>query len=64
VATSVAVAAECTFTLNLVAPELPHADVPEGYTDMGWLVELTRRGGEERYGTRADEPARLGGHRP
>ena len=56
VVTSVAVAAECTFTLNLVAPELPHADVPEGYTDMGWLVELTRRGGEERYGTRATNP--------
>ncbi|MGO1865875.1 MAG: error-prone DNA polymerase, partial [Corynebacterium variabile] len=56
VATSVDVAAECTFTLNLVAPELPHADVPEGYTDMGWLVELTRLGGEERYGTRATNP--------
>ncbi|MGO1948163.1 MAG: error-prone DNA polymerase [Mycobacteriaceae bacterium] len=56
IATSVRIAAECTFTLNLVAPQLPHFDVPDGHTEMTWLAELTRRGGERRYGTRADNP--------
>ncbi|MGO1417456.1 MAG: error-prone DNA polymerase [Candidatus Corynebacterium faecigallinarum] len=54
--TSVAVAAECAFTLNLVAPNLPHADVPDGHTEMSWLRELTRRGAEERYGPRPQNP--------
>ena len=52
--TTVRIAEECSFTLNLVAPNLPHADVPDGHTEMSWLRELTRRGAEERYGPRAD----------
>jgi error-prone DNA polymerase len=56
IATSVRIAGDCTFTLNLVAPQLPNVEVPDGYTDMTWLTELTRRGGERRYGTRADNP--------
>ncbi|AGP31484.1 error-prone DNA polymerase [Corynebacterium terpenotabidum] len=52
VTTTVEIAEDCAFALNLVAPHLPHADVPDGHTEMSWLVELTRRGAAERYGDR------------
>ncbi|WP_273661091.1 error-prone DNA polymerase [Corynebacterium heidelbergense] len=52
VATTVEVARQCAFTLNLVAPNLPHFPVPEGHTEMSWLRELTERGGAYRYGPR------------
>src|SRR5699024_8071537 len=42
-ATSVDVAKECAFTLNLVAPELPHFPVPDGHSEMSWLRELVER---------------------
>lgn len=50
VASTIDVARECTFTLNLVAPNLPNYPVPDGYTEMTWLRELTLRGARERYG--------------
>lgn len=51
VATSVTVARECAFTLDLVAPNLPGFPVPDGHTEMSWLRELTRRGSDRRYGS-------------
>ncbi|MBF4552966.1 error-prone DNA polymerase [Corynebacterium suicordis] len=55
VATTVEVARECTFTLNLIAPQLPHFPVPEGHTEMSWLREVTARGATVRYGARPKE---------
>ncbi|WP_296213155.1 error-prone DNA polymerase [uncultured Corynebacterium sp.] len=57
VATTVDVARECAFTLDLVAPNLPHFPVPEGYTEMSWLRAITERGGTERYGQRDSSAA-------
>ena len=56
-ATSVDVAEECAFTLNLVAPELPHFPVPEGHSEMSWLRELVERNGTHRYGRRGSTAA-------
>ncbi|MGC0144291.1 error-prone DNA polymerase [Pseudactinotalea sp. Z1732] len=50
VATSAALAAECAFDLDLIAPNLPPYPVPEGHTEATWLRELVRRGALERYG--------------
>ncbi|MGV0868176.1 error-prone DNA polymerase [Corynebacterium kalidii] len=52
VATSARVAGECAFTLDLVAPQLPHFPVGEGHTEMSWLRALTTAGAEKRYGPR------------
>ncbi len=45
-------AAECAFTLDLVAPELPDFAVPEGHSEMSWLREKTLARARERYATR------------
>ncbi|NLF03519.1 MAG: error-prone DNA polymerase [Actinomycetales bacterium] len=50
VATAAALAAECAFDLQLVAPNLPPFPVPAGHTEATWLRELVRRGALERYG--------------
>lgn len=50
VPTSAALAAECTFDLRLVAPDLPPHPVPTGHTEATWLRELTYRGAAARYG--------------
>ncbi|WP_123918070.1 error-prone DNA polymerase [Georgenia muralis] len=55
VSTSVALAAECAFDLQLVAPNLPPHPVPAGHTEATWLRELTYRGAAERYGPRGAE---------
>ncbi|MFH5822701.1 error-prone DNA polymerase [Georgenia sp. AZ-5] len=55
VAASVALAAECAFDLQLVAPDLPPHPVPPGHTEATWLRELTYRGAAERYGPRGAE---------
>ncbi|GAA4422543.1 error-prone DNA polymerase [Georgenia halophila] len=47
---SVALASECAFDLQLVAPDLPPYPVPEGHTEATWLRELTYRGAADRYG--------------
>lgn len=49
------VAEECAFTLDLVAPNLPRWDVPEGHTEMSWLAELTWERFAQRYATRTTE---------
>ncbi|WP_448223029.1 error-prone DNA polymerase [Gordonia iterans] len=51
-----ALAADCSFSLGLIAPNLPPFDVPEGHTEASWLRELTERGARRRYGTRVDRP--------
>lgn len=48
-------AAECSFDLKLIAPNLPPFPVPEGHTEASWLTELTERGAVERYGPRGAE---------
>ncbi|MBI8999393.1 error-prone DNA polymerase [Corynebacterium sp. CCM 8864] len=50
--TAVEVAAECAFTLDLLAPELPRFDIPDGHTEMSWLTELTLRRARTRYAGR------------
>ena len=45
------------FDLQLVAPQLPAFPIPEpGYTEMGWLRELTMRGAQARYGLPGEVP--------
>jgi error-prone DNA polymerase len=41
---------DCSFALDLVAPQLPDWDVPEGHTEMSWLRELTMQRARRRYG--------------
>ena len=53
---AVSLAADCTFSLGLIAPKLPPFDVPAGHTEASWLRELTERGAARRYGTRAERP--------
>lgn len=50
VAESVRIAAECAFTLKLLAPRLPHFPVPDGLDDDTYLEALTDEGATERYG--------------
>ena len=55
VPTAAALAAECVFDLQLVAPNLPPYPVPAGHTEATWLRELVARGALERYGPRDAE---------
>ncbi|MDX5318236.1 MAG: error-prone DNA polymerase, partial [Actinomycetes bacterium] len=55
VATAADLAEECSFDLNLIAPDLPPHPGPEGHTEATWLVELTHRGATARYGPRHAE---------
>ena len=41
----------CAFDLQLVAPQLPDWDVPDGHGEMSWLRELTLGRAAKRYGT-------------
>ncbi|HST64051.1 MAG TPA: error-prone DNA polymerase [Mycobacteriales bacterium] len=41
----------CAFDLQLVAPQLPDWDTPDGYDEMRWLRELTLSRAVQRYGT-------------
>ncbi|WP_311516892.1 error-prone DNA polymerase [uncultured Corynebacterium sp.] len=52
------IAAECAFTLNLVAPQLPDCPTPQGYTEMTWLAHLTRTRGQRRYAARSADVQR------
>ena len=53
--TTVAIARQCAFDLQLVAPNLPPYPCPDGHDEMSWLRELTRRGAQRRYGSPTDE---------
>ncbi|MCK7637606.1 error-prone DNA polymerase [Corynebacterium pygosceleis] len=53
--TTVEVATECAFTLDLLAPELPRRDAPDGHTEMSWLRDLTLRRARKRYAGRPRE---------
>ncbi|WP_115685228.1 error-prone DNA polymerase [Corynebacterium senegalense] len=50
--TALALARECAFTLNLVAPELPRFPTPEGHDEMSWLREATLAAARVRYAAR------------
>ncbi|AKK04940.1 PHP domain-containing protein [Corynebacterium mustelae] len=52
---AVAVAEECAFELNLVAPQLPNWDVPDGHDEYSWLAEIVWRRFGHRYANRAPE---------
>lgn len=51
------IAAECTFTLDVVTPQLPRWSVPAGTTEDTFLAELVAERAPRRYGTRAHNPA-------
>ncbi|MBB4135642.1 error-prone DNA polymerase [Gordonia humi] len=53
---AVAIAADCAFSLALIAPNLPPFEVGEGHTEATWLRHLTEEGAVRRYGTRAERP--------
>lgn len=57
VATTVDIAQECAFELNLLAPRLPHFPVPSGFDEISWLRHLTYAGATRRYGPRKLEAA-------
>ena len=42
-------AAQCAFTLNLVAPQLPTFLTPEGHNEMSFLRSITHAGAQVRY---------------
>lgn len=42
-------AAQCAFTLNLVAPQLPTFPTPEGHNEMSFLRSITHAGAQVRY---------------
>ncbi|PXY16585.1 error-prone DNA polymerase [Prauserella muralis] len=42
--------------LQLIAPDLPPAEVPDGHTPQSWLRHLTLEGAAERYGPPASNP--------
>ncbi|MFI5606128.1 error-prone DNA polymerase [Amycolatopsis sp. NPDC051903] len=48
---------ECSFKLELLAPELPPFDVPENHTEATYLRELTKKGFEEHYAGKEAEAA-------
>jgi error-prone DNA polymerase len=41
---------QCAFALELIAPQLPPFDVPDGHTEDSWLRHLTMTGARNRYG--------------
>ncbi len=48
---------QCAFRLELIAPQLPPFDVPDGHTEDTWLRHLVMAGAAERYGPPAQAPA-------
>ena len=55
IAETVALARECSFTWDALAPNLPHFPVPEGYTEMSWLEHEVWRRAKGRYASRPAE---------
>lgn len=56
VANAAALARECAFDLQLIAPHLPPFDVPAGHDEQSWLRELTMAGAAARYGPPEQNP--------
>ncbi|MGF6883962.1 error-prone DNA polymerase [Nocardia sp. GAS34] len=50
VADAAALARECAFDLQLIAPKLPPFEVESGYDESSWLRRLTYEGAVRRYG--------------
>jgi len=50
VTAAVDLAEQCVFALELIAPQLPPFDVPDGHTEDSWLRHLTMQGARRRYG--------------
>ena len=55
IAETVALARECSFTWDALAPNLPHFPVPEGHTEMSWLEHEVWRRAKSRYASRPAE---------
>jgi error-prone DNA polymerase len=47
---------QCAFGLQLIAPQLPPFDVPDGHTEDSYLRQLTMAGAARRYGPRDAAP--------
>ncbi|MGP4028290.1 error-prone DNA polymerase [Actinomadura sp. 3N407] len=47
---TVALAKECLFDFDVVAPRLPDWPVPDGHTEASWLRHLVEEGALKRYG--------------
>ncbi|MEU2103049.1 error-prone DNA polymerase [Nocardia sp. NPDC004085] len=56
VTNAAALARECAFDLQLIAPNLPPFDVPSGHDEQSWLRELAMAGAAARYGTPEQNP--------
>ncbi|MCC3326852.1 error-prone DNA polymerase [Nocardia abscessus] len=56
VANAAALARECAFDLQLIAPHLPPFDVPAGHDEQSWLRELALTGAAARYGSPEENP--------
>ncbi|HBI34393.1 MAG TPA: DNA polymerase III subunit alpha [Candidatus Moranbacteria bacterium] len=41
---------QCDFKIKMGETQLPHFDVPEGHTDMSYLIELCETGLKKKYG--------------
>jgi error-prone DNA polymerase len=47
---------QCAFRLELIAPQLPPFDIPDGHTEDSWLRHLVMAGAAERYGPPGQAP--------
>lgn len=51
--TTVEIAQECSFSLDLLTPNLPHGDTPGEHTEMSWLRHLVSDRAWLRYASRS-----------
>ena len=56
VARAAEIGVACAFSIDLVAPDLPPFEVPDGHTEASWLRALTWQGVARRYGSFAECP--------
>jgi error-prone DNA polymerase len=49
------IASRCTFSLDDISYEYPHAVVPAGCTPIDYLSDLARKGARKRYGNKVPE---------
>ena len=54
---TVQLARQCAFELDLIAPELPNWDVPDGHDENSWLQHQVYQRAPQRYGRRHENPA-------